>query len=413
MIEPRDLNGADLDAIRHLIPGPDPVVNRDQRFIPVADTRLDGNEMEYLRQCVESNWISSIGPFVGRFEQQFAAAVGCEHGVACANGTVALHLTLAALGIGPGDEVILPAFTMIAVANAVSYTGATPVLVDVDPETWNINPELIEAVITPRTRAIIAVHTYGYPADMDAITAIAGRHGLIVIEDAAEAHGAGYRGRRAGNLARAAAFSFYANKIITTGEGGMITTNDGELARVARTLRDHAFSHERHFWHRYRGFNYRMTNMQAAVGLAQLERLEQFVAQRRANARLYTELLGTIRGLTLPRECPDGRNVFWMYGALVGDASGISRDELRACLAARGIETRTFFIPIHFQPVWFEQFRGQRFPVSETLCQRGLYLPSGATLRAADVHLIAEEVRRSLGKPGEVSGSLVKSGEVW
>src|SRR5581483_8583183 len=382
----------DLAKIRHLIPGPDPVVNKDARFIPVADTRLDGNELSYLRQCVESNWISSIGPFVGQFEREFARAVGCEFGVACSSGTVALHLTLAALGIGPGDEVIVPAFTMIAVPNAISYTGATPVLVDVRPDTWNLDVAQLEAKLTPRTRAIIAVHTSGHPAEMDEIARVARRRNLHVIEDAAEAHGAEYRGRRVGSLGHAATFSFYANKIITTGEGGMITTSDEELAGLARTLRDHAFSSERHFWHSYRGFNYRMTNLQAAVGLAQTERLAQLVGQRRSNARLYTELLDTLPGLTLPRECREGQNVFWMYGLMVGEEFGCSRDELRARLASQGIETRTFFIPIHFQPAWFDQYRSQRYPVSESLCQRGLYLPSGATLTEADIRFVAEAV---------------------
>jgi len=395
VIEKSRISEEDLAKIRHLIPGPDPVVNKDARFIPVADTRLDGNELSYLRQCVESNWISSIGPFVGQFEREFARAVGCEFGVACSSGTVALHLTLAALGIGPGDEVIVPAFTMIAVPNAISYTGATPVLVDVRPDTWNLDVAQLEAKITPRTRAIIAVHTYGHPAEMDEIARVARRRNLHVIEDAAEAHGAEYRGRRVGSLGHAATFSFYANKIITTGEGGMITTSDEELAGLARTLRDHAFSRERHFWHSYRGFNYRMTNLQAAVGLAQTERLAQLVGQRRSNARLYTELLDTLPGLTLPRECREGQNVFWMYGLMVGEEFGCSRDELRARLASQGIETRTFFIPIHFQPAWFDQYRSQRYPVSESLCQRGLYLPSGATLTEADIRFVAEAVERA------------------
>lgn len=266
MIEKGKVSEEDLSRIRHLIPGPEPLVVKDKRYIPVADTRLDGNELLYLTQCIESNWISSLGPFVRQFEHQFAQAVGCDFGVACSSGTAALHLTLAALGISPGDEVIIPAFTMIAVPNAVSYTGATSVLVDVRPETWNIDVAQLEAKITPRTKAIIAVHTYGHPAEMDAIVEIARRYNVPVIEDAAEAHGAEYRGRPVGSLGAAAMFSFYANKIITTGEGGMVTTNDPRIADTARTLRDHAFSQDRHFWHSYRGFNYRMTNLQAAVG---------------------------------------------------------------------------------------------------------------------------------------------------
>jgi perosamine synthetase len=392
VIEKASVSDEDLSRIQHLIPGVEPVVVKDERFIPVADTRLDGNELRYLQQCVESNWISSLGPFVRQFENEFARAVGCEFGVACASGTVALHLALASLGLGPGDEVIMPAFTMVAVPNAVSYTGATPVLVDVSPETWNIDVALIEAKITPQTRAIIAVHTYGHPAEMDGILEIARRHRLAVIEDAAEAHGALYRGRPVGSLGSAAVFSFYANKIITTGEGGMITTNDKQLAHMARTLRDHAFSQDRHFWHSYRGFNYRMTNLQAAVGVAQTERLEQLVEHRRANARLYTKLLSRLPGLELAHECDAGRNVFWMFGMQVKDDFACSRDQLRNWLASQGIETRTFFIPIHLQPIYFDKYRDESYPVAERLCQRGMYLPSGASLTEADVRVVAEKV---------------------
>jgi perosamine synthetase len=405
MIEKSIISEEDLSPIRHLIPGPDPTLEspirrispdeESARVIPVADTLLDGNELRYLTECVRSNWISSIGPFVREFERQFAQACNCEFGVACANGTVALHLALATLGLGPGDEVIIPTFTMIATANAVSYTGATPVLVDAEPGTWNMDVTRLEEKITPRTRAIVVVHTYGHPVEMSAVNEIARRRGLFVIEDAAEAHGAEYHGRRAGSLGDAASFSFYANKIITTGEGGMLTTNNAELAEVARRLRDHAFSTERHFWHQYRGFNYRMTNMQAAIGLAQTERLPELIARRRRNAGLYTEALSRVRGLTMPPELPGVNNVFWMYGILVGEEFGCSRDELRRRLAQQGIETRTFFVPIHFQPVYFALFKGQRYPVAETLCQRGMYLPSGAGLTESDVRFVAEAVAQA------------------
>jgi perosamine synthetase len=371
-----------------------PVVEEamERQIIPVADPRLDGNELRYLTQCVQSNWISSAGRFVREFEAAFAEATGCRYGVACANGTTALHLALAALGVGPGDEVVLPTFTMIATANAVRYAGGTPVLVDAERDTWNLDVARLGDALSPRTRGIVVVHTYGHPVDMDPVLELAARRGLWVLEDAAEAHGARYRGRPAGSLGRAAAFSFYANKIITTGEGGMVTTSDAALAALGRRLRDHAFSDERHFWHKYLGFNYRMTNLQAAVGLAQTERLEEFVAARRRNAARYTERLGRVPGLTLPVERPWARNVYWMYGVLVEDAFGISRDELRRRLARRGIETRTFFIPIHLQPIYYELFRGQRFPVAEELCRRGLYLPSGATLTEAEVAYVCDVV---------------------
>src|SRR5690606_2281180 len=253
-------------------------------IIPVCEPTLSGNAMKYVQQAVETNWISSAGSFVRDFEERFAEACGTRYGIACANGTVAMHLAMATLGLEPGDEVIVPTFTMIATINAVTYCGAKPVLVDSEPDYWQMDVAQVAEKITPRTKAIIPVHIYGHPVDMDPLMDLAQRHGITVIEDAAEAHGAQYKGRMAGSLGDAAGFSLYGNKIITTGEGGMITTNERELARLAWNLRDHAFSTERHFWHKYVGFNYRMTNLQAAVGLAQVEQLDQFVAARRRNA---------------------------------------------------------------------------------------------------------------------------------
>ena len=407
MIEETRLPESVMAELRKIIPGPEPPLEvripripvaeegLTRRIIPVSDPKLDGNELRYVTQCVQSNWISSAGRFVRDFEEAFAAAVGCRYGVACSSGTTALHLALAALGLGPGDEVIIPTFTMIATANAVRYTGAMPALVDAERETWNLDPAELAARITPRTRGILVVHTYGHPADLGPILDVAERRGLWVVEDAAEAHGARYRDRPAGSLGRAASFSFYANKIITTGEGGMVTTNDGEVARLARRLRDHAFSDERHFWHKYLGFNYRMTNLQAAIGLAQTERLEELVEIHRVNAARYTARLSHIPGLTLPIERPWARNVYWMYGLLVEDAFGISRDVLRSRLARHGIETRTFFIPIHFQPIYYETFKGQRYPVAEDLCRRGLYLPSGATLTETEIDYVSEMIAKA------------------
>jgi perosamine synthetase len=404
MIEETRLPDSVMAELAKLIPGPEPQLevripripvaeeSLTRRIIPVSDPKLDGNELRYVTQCIQSNWISSAGRFVREFEEAFAAAMGCRYGVAASNGTTSLHLALATLGIGPGDEVIIPTFTMIATANSVRYTGATPVLVDSERGTWNLDVSQLERKVTARTRGICLIHTYGHPVEMDPLLELADRRGLWVVEDAAEAHGALYRGRPIGSLGRAASFSFYANKIITTGEGGMVTTNDAELARVARRLRDHAFSDERHFWHKYLGFNYRMTNLQAAIGLAQTERLEEFVTIRRTNAARYTRQLSKVPGLTLPIERPWARNVYWMYGVVVEDEYGISRDELRRRLARRGIETRTFFIPIHLQPIYYADFRGQRYPVSEELCQRGLYLPSGATLTAAEIDYVCEMV---------------------
>lgn len=402
-VTPDDL-GEELAAV---IPGKDPELavtikripvselDLTSRIIPVCEPTLTGKEAEYVLDCLESNWISSAGKYIPAFEEKFAAACGCRYGTACANGTVALHLALAALGLEPGDEVILPTFTMIATINAVTYTGATPVLVDSEPHTWNMDVNQVADKITPKTRAILPVHTYGHPVDMDPLLELAGQAGLFVLEDAAEAHGAEYKGRRAGGLGHAAAFSFYANKIITTGEGGMITTNDSKLAALTQNLRDHAFSNERHFWHKFIGFNYRMTNLQAAVGLAQTEHLEQFVENRRRNAALYTELLADIPGLVTPPEAGWAKNVFWMYSVLVEEKFGLTRDQVRAYLARHGIETRTFFIPMHLQPIYYEAFKGQRYPVAEMLCQRGFYLPSASSLTPAQITYITRMVRQA------------------
>jgi perosamine synthetase len=389
------LTASELERIRELIPGEEPVVERPPggRLVPVAQTLLDGNELRYVSECVEGNWISSAGGFVRPFEQAFARAVGCRFAVACSSGTTALHLALAAAGIGPGDEVIVPAFTMIATANAVRYVGADPVLVDADPTSWNLDPDRIADKLSSRTRAVIVVHTYGQPADLDAITDVAKRNGLLVIEDAAEAHGATYHGRPVGSIGRVAAFSLYGNKILTTGEGGIVTTNDEQVATVARELRDHAFSRERHFWHRRLGFNFRMTNMQAAVGLAQTERIEQLVGRRKDNDRRYRAALAGIDGLHLPPQVDGG--VTWMFGITIDDAFGCSRDELRSRLATRGVETRTFFVPMHLQPIYHHRFAGQRYPVAEALGRDGLYLPSGGGLSDDDIAYVADAVRAS------------------
>ena len=402
MLQPYELTLEEMGDLAEIIPAKDPEVRISYRpipdfdrpsarsIIPVCEPTLDGNELKYVQQAVETNWISSAGGFIRDFEARFAEECGAKYGIACANGTVALHLALATLGLEPGDEVIIPAFTMIATINAVTYCGATPVLVDNELDFWQMDVEDVARKITPRTKAIIPVHIYGHPVDMDALNELACRHGITVIEDAAEAHGAEYKGRRTGGLGAAAAFSFYGNKILTTGEGGMITTNDQDIARLAWNLRDHAFSSERHFWHKFVGFNYRMTNLQAAVGLAQVERLNELVAARRRNAAHYTSLLRDIPGITTPPEAPWAKNVFWMYGIMVErDSFGMNRDQLRSVLADNGIETRTFFIPMHCQPVYWKTFKGQRFPVAERLCRDGFYLPSSSSLTVGEIERVA------------------------
>jgi len=404
LIQPINLSLEELGERARIIPGHEPhlaitpkTVPQSEttgRMMPVCEPRLDGKEEEYLLRAVRTNWISSAGRFVADFENLFAEKVGAKHGVACANGTVALHLALATLGVGAGDEVIVPTFTMIASANAVTYTGAKPVLIDSEPGTYNMDVSQLESKITRRTRVVVPVHTYGHPVDMDPVLNIAEKYNLFVLSDAAESHGAEHRGRPIGGIGDAASYSFYANKIITCGEGGMITTNNEEMATLARSLRDHAFSDERHFWHKHLGFNYRMTNMQAAVGLAQTERFEFLVECRRRNAAMYNKLLSSVPGLTLPPEKPWAKSVFWMYGILVQPEFGMSRDELRSRLARHGIETRTFFIPIHLQPIYYGEHGRQSFPVAEMLCERGMYLPSASTLTPEDIERVAQAIKQ-------------------
>jgi perosamine synthetase len=406
MLKPAELSLEEMGDLAEIIPAADPEVRIRYRaipafeettrraIIPVCEPTLGGNELKYVQQAVETNWISSAGSFIRDFEAKFAEACGTRYGIACANGTVAMHLAMAALGLEPGDEVIVPTFTMIATINAVTYCGATPVLADSEAEYWQMDVEQVRAKITPRTKAIVPVHIYGHPVDMDPLMDLARQHGITVIEDAAEAHGAEYKGRRAGGLGDAAGFSFYGNKIITTGEGGMITTDDRDLARLCWNLRDHAFSTERHFWHKFVGFNYRMTNLQAAVGLAQVEQMDKFVEARRRNAAEYSCRLWGIPGITTPPEATWAKNVYWMYGILVDrEQYGMTRDELRRALADHGIETRTFFIPMHCQPVYWQAFKGQRYPVAERLCRDGFYLPSASSLTLDEIEYVTGVIR--------------------
>jgi perosamine synthetase len=404
---PVRLTEAELAPIRALIPGPEPVLAERSggEVLRVAQALLDGNELRYVSECVKTGWVSSAGSFVGRFEAAMAQAAGCRHGIACSSGTTALHLALAAAGVGPGDEVIVPTFTMIASANAIGYVGATAVLVDSDPKTWNVDIDRIADSIGPSTRAIMIMHTYGHPVDADAVAELARRNDLVVIEDAAEAHGAEYHGRRAGSLGTVAGFSFYGNKILTTGEGGMVTTDDGQIAAVARELRDHAFSAERHFWHRFRGFNFRMSNLQAAVGLAQAERMDDLLAARRRAADRYRAALAAVPGLELAPQQPGYESAEWMFGILIGDDFGCSRDELREHLAADGIETRTFFVPIHLQPAYHADYGGRRYPVAERLGRCGLYLPSGPHVTEADIAAVSDSIRGAATRDRREAGS--------
>ena len=356
--------------------------------LPVAEPFLGEHELRYVTECVVTGWVSSAGKFVARFEEMFADFCGARYAIATSNGTAALHLALLALDIGPGDQVIVPTLTFIATANAVIYTGAHPVFVDSEPETWNIDPAQIEQAITPRTKAIIPVHLYGHPADMDPILDIAHRHGLAVVEDAAEAHGARYKGRRVGAIGDIGCFSFYGNKIITTGEGGMVVTDNAELAERVRMLRDHGMSPERRYWHEVLGYNYRLTNLQAAVGVAQMEKIERILTAKLRIARLYEEGLCDLPGLILPPSAPWADNVYWLYSVLV-DASvfGCNRDEVMATLATQGIDTRPLFFPVHMQPIYAT---GQRLPVAERLAAAGLSVPSAVGLQEHEVSKVVE-----------------------
>jgi len=364
-------------------------------MIPVCIPFIGEKELEYVVDCIKTNWISSKGKYVEEFERKFAEYCGCKFGVSTTSGTTALHLALASLGIKKGDEVIVPAFTMISSVFAVVYCGAKPVLVDAEPETWNMDVNKIEEKITDRTKAIMPVHIYGHPCDMDPILEIAEEHDLYVVEDAAEVHGAEYKGKKTGGIGDVGCFSFYGNKIITTGEGGMVVTNDKGVAARAMSLKDLAFSKERRFLHTDLGFNYRMTNIQAAIGLAQLEKIDELVERRRRNAHLYNSLLRDTKGIKLPIEREWAKNVYWMYSILIEDEFGMSRDELMEGLAKRGIETRTFFIPMHQQPVFRKMglFEGEKYPVAEELSRKGMYLPSGSGLKEEQIKLICEEIK--------------------
>jgi perosamine synthetase len=314
-------------------------------MIPVCEPLLTGKELEYASDCLKTNWISSAGKYIPEFEKRFAEYCSCKYGISTTSGTTALHLALAALGIGPGDEVVLPAFTMAACAFSIVYTGAKPVLVDAEPDTWNMDVTQLERKITKKTKAIMPVHIYGHPCDMDPIMDIAKRHNLFVVEDAAEAHGAEYKGTRVGSIGQVSCFSFYANKIITTGEGGMVMTNDAQIADKARRLKDQAFSPQRRFLHTNVGFNYRMTNVQAAIGLAQMESIDKFVEMRRKNAALYNAGLKDIPGITLPQEKKWAKNVYWMYGIVAGKELGIDRDSLMQKLSCQREDSTSHPVP--------------------------------------------------------------------
>ena len=368
-------------------------------MIPVYRPHLGETEKLYVNQAMDSTWISSKGPFLDRFEHEFPAYLGAAHGVATNNGTTSLHVALAALGIGPGDEVIVPTFTYIASVNAITYTGATPVFVDSEPDFWNLDPALIEPLVTERTRAIEIVHLYGHPADADPVLEVARRHGLAVIEDAAEAHGAKYRGRKVGTLGDAASFSFFGNKVITTGEGGMVVTDDEEFAEKCRHLRGQGVSPTRTYWHDVIGYNYRMTNLAAAIGCAQLERIDQVLEDKRRIAGWYRDRLEGAPGLIFQREAEWADAVWWMVSVLVEPGM---RDGLMAFLADNRVDSRPFFHPAHQLPMYG---RSQSYPVAERLGSSGINLPSFPDLTKVQVDLVCDLIERFLSDQPEGDGA--------
>ncbi|APR82154.1 Bacillosamine/Legionaminic acid biosynthesis aminotransferase PglE [Minicystis rosea] len=386
----------------------------EHRMIPVAAPIIGEREIAYVTDAVRSGWVSSIGPYIDRFEEAFAHYIGVRHAIAVSNGTVALHLALHALGVGPGDEVIVPDLTFAATVHTVLQTGAVPVLADVVPETWCLDPRAVERALTGRTKAIVPVHLFGQPADMPALGALARPRGIRILEDAAEAHGASlfvarrdatgasaYEAAKVGALGDIGSFSFYGNKLMTTGEGGMLTTDDDALARRCRFLKDHGMSPERRYYHTELAFNYRMTNLQAALGLAQLEQLETFIAKKRQIMAWYREDLASIPHLTLNPDLPAapgaslaGRSVFWMISVVLGEEIRLSRDEVSTRLRALGIDTRPFFVPMsalpHLSAARAVGAEIDRCPASARLSARGLNLPSGCGLTREDVARVAQ-----------------------
>jgi perosamine synthetase len=364
-------------------------------MIPVNEPHIPEHAKEYVVDCIRTGWISSAGQYIEKFESAYAAYFNVSHAITVTNGTAALHVALLGLGIGAGDEVILPDLTIISCPLAVHYTGAKPVLCDVDLITGSIDPTKIERTITKKTKAIMVVHLYGHPADMDPILDIAKKHNLFIVEDAAEAHGALYKGKKVGGLGDVGCFSFYGNKIVTTGEGGMVVTNSDAIAQKVRLLKDLAHVPGKRFTHEMVGYNYRMTNMQAALGLAGVEEIEWAIEKKRHMAKMYHEGLQTLKSLVLPQEKPYARSVFWMYALCMAKNAEMTRDEFCTRLKEEGVDTRDFFVPIHRQPVFtsMKLFAGETYPVSDDLSTRGFYIPSGLALTDEQQKQVIQTIR--------------------
>jgi len=376
-------------------------------MIAVNEPLLGERELEYVTECIKTGWISSAGHFIEEFEEKWAAYCGMAHGVAVSNGTTALQVAVGCLDLDPGDEVIMPTFTIISCALAILENGGIPVLVDCDPRTWCMDVLQVEARITPRTRAIMPVHIYGHPVDMDPLISLADKYHLEIVEDAAEVHGAEYLSgrfgddpvwKRCGGMSDISTFSFFANKLITTGEGGMVLTNNAQYAEKARSLRNLCFRSDRRFYHTELGYNFRLTNLQAALGLAQMERFAQIIEKKRWMGAAYTERLKDIEVLQLPVEEPWARQVYWMYSVVLDESSGMDAVEFARRLQDMGIQTRPFFLGMHEQPVFHDQglFLNEHFPVAERIARQGLYLPSGLALTEDQLDEVCKAVHQIL-----------------
>ncbi len=361
-------------------------MTKDFKKIPIAEPDTTGNESKYVNDCIKSNWISSKGKYVKKFEEAFSEYCNVKYGISTSNGTAALHLALTALGIKKGDEVIIPNLTFIATANSIKYCNAKPIFVDVDKKTWNIDVNKIEEKISKKTKAIIPVHLYGNPCEMNKIMEIAKKHNLFVIEDCAEAHGAEYKGKKVGSFGDIACFSFFGNKIITTGEGGMCITNNKEFAQKMDILKNQGMDPKKRYWHPFIGFNYRMTNIQAAIGLAQLERIDKFIKTRRKNAKLYDQILKNVKGVTLQSVEKKSKNVCWIYSILLNNKNKIEKE-----LKEKDIETRPLFYPLSVMPPYKTD---EKFPVSEELCKKGISLPSSTKIKEKDIKMISNIIKK-------------------
>ena len=362
--------------------------------IPVAEPTLSGNERAYVLDCLDTTWISSNGKYIVAFEKAFAEFCGVKHAIATNNGTTALHLALVVLGLQPGDEVLVPTVTYIATANAVRYCGATPVFVDVCADTMNIDPHDLERKITSKTRGIIPVHLYGHPAEMGPLIELAKKHDLFIVEDAAEAHGAEYLGKKVGCFGDCATFSFFGNKIITTGEGGIITTNNDELAEKLRLHRGQGMDPNRRYWFQVVGYNYRMTNIQAAIGLAQMEKIDEAITGREQLAQWYDKALsGLADSIVLPTQAPWAKHAYWMYTIFLRNGGEQERDAVMRILDREGIETRPVFYPMHIMPPYLEE---SSYPVADLWAQRGINLPTHMMLTEEDIQRIADKLSTAL-----------------